>query len=121
MAAWKSGLDMDNVAAVALRLVDGGTRYFLVYEIDLDAETVEAAAMEAAQRNDFGGQPVEAKVCTNLQEASGEPYFFECLFEMTRDAVPPSSWRYGRWKRRVARDIKEGQGLWFLGRPTQPR
>lgn len=81
----------------------------------------KAAAMEAAQRNDVGGQPVEAKVCTNLQQASGEPYFFECLFEMTRDAIPPSSWRYGRWKRRVARDIKEGQGLWVLGRPTEAR
>lgn len=111
---------MENVAAVALRLAGGGTRYFLVYEIDLDAETVEAAVMEAAQRDDFGGQPLEAKVCTNLQEASREPYFFQCLFEMTRDAVPPSSWRYGRWKRRVARDIKEGHGLWFLGRPRQP-
>ena len=112
---------MDNVAAVALTLVDGGTRYFLVYELDLSAGTVEAVVMEAARRNDFGGQPLEAKVCTNLQEASGEPYFFECLFEMTRDAVPPSSWRYGRWKRRVARGIDEGQGLWFLGRPTQAR
>jgi hypothetical protein len=69
---------MDNVAAVAVRLVGGGTRYFLVYEIDLDAETVIAAAMEDAQRNNYGGQPMEAKVCTNLQEASGEPYFFEC-------------------------------------------
>ncbi len=113
--------DMDNVAAVALKLADGGTRYFLVYEIDLDAATVEAAVMEAAQRNDFGGPPLEAKVCTNLQEASGEPYFFECLFGMTRDAVPPSSWRHKRWKRRVTRDIKEGRGLWFLGRPTQLR
>ena len=112
---------MDNVAAVALRLVEGDTRYYLVYEIDLDAGTVEAAVMEATQGSDLGGQPLEAKVCTNLQEASGEPYFFECLFEMTRDAVPPSSWRYGRWKRRVARDMKEGRGLWFLGRPTQPR
>lgn len=110
---------MDNVAAVALKLSDGGTRYFLVYEIDLDAGTVEAAVLKAAKRSDFGGPPLEATVCTTLQEASGEPYFFECLFEMTRDAVPPSSWKYARWKRRVARDIDEGRGLWFLGRPTQ--
>jgi hypothetical protein len=62
---------MDNVAAVALTLVDGGTRYFLAYELELDAGSVEAAVMKAAEKNDFGGQPLEAKVCTNLQEAAG--------------------------------------------------
>lgn len=109
---------MDNVAAVALTLREGGMRYFLVYEIDLDSDAVEAAVLKLAHRSDYGGPPLAATVCTTLQEASGEPYFFESLFEMTRDAVSPSSWRYGRWKRRIARDMDEGREIWFLGHPV---
>lgn len=119
-------LVMDDVVAVAVELGEGGARYFLTHGRIFDpveTDGLEAAVLRFAPSCGLEGSPTTARVCATLQEASGEPYFFECLFEMTRDAVSPSSgpfgrWRYGRWKKRIARDMNEGRGIWYLGRPT---
>ena len=112
---------MDEVVAVAVTLEDGATRYFLTYGRifdPVDTAPIEATVLQFASGCDLGGTPVSAEVCTTLQDASKEPYFFEALFEITRDSASPSSRRYRRWKRKVAEGMSQGREIWFLGRPS---
>lgn len=111
---------VEDVVAVAVDFTDVGTRYFIVHGRvfgAVDHEAIEAAVLKVAQRSDFGGTPLTATVCRTLQEASGQPYFYEALFGMTRDAVSPGSRRYERWRRRIAVSMNEGREIWFLGHP----
>ncbi|HVM35594.1 MAG TPA: hypothetical protein VM784_09635 [Actinomycetota bacterium] len=117
---------MDDAVAVAVKFGEGDAQYFLVYGRifgSVETDALEAAVLRFAPSCGLEGSPTTATVCATLQEASGEPYFFECLFEMTRDAVSPSigpygRWRHGRWRKKIARDMNEGRKIWYLGRPT---
>lgn len=109
---------MEDLVAVAISLTEGGTRYVLAYGRILDTVDpagLEAVVLKSAQRSDLGGTAVAASVCASLGEASGEPYFFEALFEMSRDAVEPGRRGYARWKKRMAREMNEGRQIWLLG------
>ena len=111
---------MEDLVAVAITFDGGRKRYVLAYGRIFDAvdpTELEAVVLEMAQRSDLGGTPVAASVCASLQEAAGEPFFFEALFEMTRDAVSPGSRRYARWRKRIARRMREGREIWLLGAP----
>ncbi len=111
---------MDEVVAVAVTLEDGAARYSLTHGRifdPVDTAPIEAAVLKFASGCDLGAAPARAEVCTTLQDASQEPYFFEALVEMSRDFVSPSSLRYGRWKKKVAKGMSQGREIWFLGRP----
>ena len=87
----------------------------------MDYDAVEAVVLKAVKQSDYGGTPLTATVCKTLHDASSQPYFFEALFDMARDAVSPGTRGYGRWRRRIAREMSDGREIWFLGHPTQPR
>lgn len=112
---------MEGLVAVAVEFTEVGTRYFIVYGRifgAVDYEAIEAVVLKAAQRSDYGGTPITATVCRTLHEASGQPYFYEALFDMARDAVSPGTRGYERWRRRIARSMNEGREIWFLGHPA---
>lgn len=112
--------NMENLVAVAVDFTDIGTRYFIAYGRIFGAveyEAIEAAVLKAAQQSDYGGTPLTATVCRALHEASAQPYFYEALFDMTRDAVSPGTRKYERWRRRIARSMSDGREIWFLGHP----
>jgi len=109
---------VEDLVAVAVSLSEGGTRYFIAYGRICDPvepTALEAVVLNAARSTDLGGTPVVASLCATLQEASGEPFFFEALFDMSRNAVAPGTRGYSRWKKRLAREMHDGREIWFLG------
>lgn len=109
---------LDDLVAVAITFSEGGARYVLAYGRILDTVNpagLEAVVLKYAQSSDLGGTAVAASACASLREASGEPYFFEALFEMSRNAVEPGRRGYARWKKRIARGMNEGREIWLLG------
>jgi len=111
---------MEDIVAVAVDFTEVGTRYFIVYGRIFGAveyKAIEAVVLNAAQRSNYGGTPLTATVCRTLHEASGQPYFYEAIFDMARDAVSPGTRRYERWRRQIARSMNDGRKIWFLGHP----
>lgn len=110
---------MEDLVAVAITLRDGGKRYVIAYGRifdEVDPAELESVVLKSAQQSNCGAAAVAASVCLSLKEAAGEPFFFEALFDMTRDAVSPGSRGYARWRKRIAREMHEGRHIWALGK-----
>jgi 1,4-dihydroxy-2-naphthoyl-CoA synthase len=66
----------------------------------------------------IGGGPVSARVCTSLQEAAAQPYFFEALLGMAQRSIPHGD-DYEAWRQERAMAMKEGREIYFLGRASK--
>jgi hypothetical protein len=73
---------------------------------------LEALVIRAAPG--FGISASSAKACNSLQEAAGEPYFFEGLFHTSRTPIPFGE-GYESWQRDVDAAMQDGKELYFLG------
>lgn len=95
--------------------------YFLTWGRVQDAvetERVEALVARYAKRvTPAKDTVVDVEVCKSLIEARDAPYFFEAFFELCQAKIP-SGWLYPLWRRRLASRMERGQGIWFLGLPT---
>jgi len=110
---------MEDIVAVAVYLDDGKTRYFLTWGRIQDAvEThpLEALILKNCTRFSLGGNAIRARVCSSLQEASKEPLFYECFFMKTQVKIPFGVKTYPAWRSKMAKRMKEGKELDFLGR-----
>ena len=110
---------MDDIVAVAVELADGRCRYFLTWGriFDrVDGTQVETVVLENAKRLKLDGLPLRARVCDSLQEAAGERYFYESLFDMAQKPIPCGD-GYEAWKKATAEALTAGRGIWFLGVP----
>ena len=56
----------------------------------------------------------EISICESLQECSSERYFFENLFIMSQEKIPFGV-KYKQWKISMAKKMKQGKEIYFLG------
>jgi hypothetical protein len=82
----------------------------------VDGTALERVVLENSYRLALGGVAVAARICDSLQEAAGERYFYECLFDMAQHPIPFGD-GYESWRQTTAASMSEGHGLWYLGMP----
>jgi hypothetical protein len=81
---------------------------------------VAALVLRVSSRFTLGGNPVSARVCTTLQEAATQPYFFEHFFALCQKTISFGT-TYATWSERTKRAMEEGKEIYFLGRPLSPQ
>jgi hypothetical protein len=109
---------VEDLIAVAVKLDNGGERFFVTWgriQDAVDAEPVEQLVLKNANGFNLGGAPVSARLCASLHEAADEPYFFEALFDFARRKPPGRRWK--RWRSARAKAMGSGKELYYLGRP----
>jgi hypothetical protein len=67
----------------------------------------------------WGVEGSRAEVCRSLQDAAGEPYFYEALFAFGQKPIPFGE-GYAGWRESMDRAMQEGREIYFLGRPPTP-
>lgn len=109
---------VEDIVAVAVRLSTGEDRFFLTWgriQDPVDPTELEGVVLRNATHFAIGGgEPVSARLCTSLQEASGAPLFYECFFDFCQRPIPFGS-GYQRWRKRMARRMEKGREIAFLG------
>jgi hypothetical protein len=111
---------VEDVVAVRVRLKRGGSRYFLTWGRlfgPVDPAQLETVVMDQLGKFDLGGDPVSVEVCSTLQEASSQPYFFEALWWFGQQKVPYGP-GYKRWMLKKRRRLMAGGELRYLGKPV---
>jgi hypothetical protein len=117
---------MDDVIAVAVRLRDRSTVYFLTWgrTFDpVDGTRIAEVVLQHASTYALESEVAKAEVCYSLNDAAHAPYFHEALLclgapPQLRDAtVDPL--RLRRWRARIAREQTRGLHLYFCGSPRQ--
>src|SRR5438445_8817708 len=112
---------MDDVVAVAVALDSGDERYFLTWgriQDPVDPSPLEAIVLEHSRSFSLGGDPVRARLCDSLKEASGERYFHECFFDLCQRQIPFGEATYQQWRQETDRRMRLGKEIWYLGRPN---
>ena len=110
---------MEDIVAVEVRLESGESRYFLTWgriQDAVDPGPLEALVLRQCRKFALGGTPIAACLCPSLQEASKQPYFYECFFDMCQK-ITPFGPKYQQWRKRIAEAMEKGKGLWYLGKP----
>lgn len=113
---------MEDIVAVAVELRNGQKRYFMTWGRSQEAVAcgpLEAIVLHHATRFDLGGLPKRARVCATLQEASRQPYFFECFFAMSRKRIPSRN-GHAAWKKSIDKLMRRGKELYYLGNTQNP-
>ena len=108
---------MDDIVAVEVRLATGERRYFLTWgriQDHVDPAPLHALVLKAASGFGLGSEAVEARVCESVQEANGEPYFFEAFFGMCQERIPFGD-EYEAWRKAKDQEMQSGKSLWYLG------
>ena len=111
---------MDDIVAVAVRLSSGRRRYFLTWgrtQSAVDATEIEALILRNAGAFDLRGKAIQARLCATLQEASTQPYFYEAFFMMCAKGLPSAGRQSAKWKGRIARLMRKGKEIYYLGNP----
>src|SRR5207249_12074585 len=57
------------------------------------------------------------KICSTLQEASSQPYFFEALLAFSQYRIP-SGKRRSAWNAARRKQIISGKDIYYLGKPV---
>ena len=111
---------MHEIIAVRVRLDTGADRYFLTWgrlgANDPWPGDIERAVLAAVEEWALDGNPVDARVCDSLQEASHERFFYEGLTTMQGE-VPLSERRFDAWAGRVSAAVLRGEELYYCGAP----
>ncbi len=110
---------MQDVVAVAVKLENGETRYFLTWgriHDSVDPKPLEEQVLAMSTRFALGARPIGARVCMTLQEAATQPYFYECFFTMSQKKIPVGP-KYGDWAAATRGLMAEGKEIYFLGSP----
>lgn len=109
--------------AVAVRLADGGQRYFLAWgriQDAVDPEPVCALVLRYSRSCSLGGAPVSARLCATLREAADSPdapYFYEAFLQFASRSAPSEA-DYPAWKAGVAERMEAGRDIWYCGQPA---
>ena len=115
---------MDDVVAVEVELDDGGKRYFVTWgriQAAVDSSPVAALVLRHAQRFSLGGQPVGARLCLWLREASesdSAPYFYEAYLSFAQKQIPFGD-SYEDWRQERALAMESGNEISYCGNPDQ--
>lgn len=106
---------MENVVAVRVVNDLGQARYFVTWGRILDSVDsgkLESLILREAAKFSIGGTHVRADVCDTLQEASGQPYFYEAILSF---AGEPWGDDFGTWREAIAEEMDQGEHIYFLG------
>jgi len=107
---------MDDIVAVRATLAKGEKRYFLTWGRlfgAVETQQLIDAVMPHVVRI-VRGAVTSVEVCDSLQEASGEPYFFEGLFSFGQTTIPHGP-HYEQWVSEMRERVKAGGEIYFLG------
>lgn len=111
---------MEDIVAVEVELDNGQRRYFLTWgriQDKIESEPLERLILEQCKGFGLGGKPVRARLCLSLQEASREPYFYECFFMICQQKIPFGD-GYDKWKKEMDKKMNNGKELYLLGSYT---
>jgi len=106
---------------VAIKATDKrGTKHFFVTwgrAFDpVDPKPLLTAVRPALSQ--FGLSGIRSlQVCSTLQEASGQPYFFEALLAFSQKRIPYGK-TYSTWNAACRKQIASGKDIYYLGKPV---
>jgi hypothetical protein len=106
---------------VAIKAIDSrGKRHFFVtwgrVFDPVDPQPLLSAVRPALSR--FGLSTIRRlEVCSTLQEASEQPYFFEALLAFSQKRVPSAKARRA-WSAARRKQIAAGKDIYYLGTPV---
>jgi hypothetical protein len=107
---------MEEIVALRATLSSGEDRYFLTWGRLFDA--VEPQGLIDAVRPHVTrmarGEVSTLEVCDSLQDASGEPYFYEGLFAFCQTPIPYGS-HHEEWVSDMRERVTAGKEIYFLG------
>src|SRR5262249_16917478 len=112
---------MDHLVAIALELEGGARRFYMTWgriQHPVDPEPLEQLVLRYCVKNDLGGDPLKARMCRTLQEASHAPYFYEALFSFSQTHIPFGD-QYESWRSAVDERMQRGEELYYLGNPDR--
>lgn len=112
---------MDHLVAIAVELEDGAKRFYMTWgriQHTVDPEPLEQLVLRYCIQNDLGGNPLKARMCLTLQEASHAPYFYEALFSFSQTHIPFGE-HYESWRSALDERMQRGEELYYLGNPDR--
>jgi hypothetical protein len=112
---------MDHLVAIAVELEGGARRFYMTWgriQHADDPEPLEQLVLRYCVRNDLGGNPLKARMCRTLQEASHTPYFYEALFSFSQTHIPFGD-HYQAWRSELNERMQRGEELYYLGNPDR--
>jgi hypothetical protein len=110
---------MDDVIAIRTHTDEGQVRHWLTWGRLFDAidpEPMLAAVRPHLRWSGQRGEIVKVEICSTLQEAAAQPYFYEGLFRLSQTRIPFGD-GYEGWKRVMRDRLAEGRELFYLGDP----
>jgi hypothetical protein len=111
---------MEDIVALEVTLDTAEKRYFLTWgrvHNAVDPSPLEALMQRVSPTFALGGRPVSSRLCASLQDAAGQPYFFECFFAMCQKKIPFGP-GYADWAKKTQHAMNAGKEIYYLGRPT---
>jgi hypothetical protein len=114
---------VEDVVAVAVKLADGSSRYFLTWgrvQDKVDPGPVCEAVLRYASSCSLGADPEGARLCATLREAADSayaPYFYECFLAIASRPVPRGA-ECATWRVEKAGEMAAGHEIWYCGRPA---
>jgi Nickel insertion protein len=112
---------MDHLVAIAVELEGGARRFYMTWgriQHAVDPEPLEQLVLRYCMRNDLGGNPLKARMCQTLQEASHAPFFYEALFSFSQTHIPFGD-HYKAWRSELNERMQRGEELYYLGNPDR--
>ncbi len=113
---------MEDVVAVRLKLDSGESVYLMTWgripEAIDDVHLLQMARRSAKQFN-LGGKLVEVMLADTLQEASGQPYFYEAFFALLQRRATYGT-DVAAWRSEALERMRAGKDFHFLGRNALP-
>ena len=108
---------MEIIVALEVGLANGDSTHFMTWgrvQDVVEPESVERVVLTYAQLVGLPAKAVKARLCRSLQEASHQPFFYECFFLMCQMRVPYGP-DFDAWKAARAAAMKEGREIYWLG------
>jgi hypothetical protein len=114
---------LEDIVALRADFANGETRYFITWGRifhPVDPTELMKAAWPHLSKFQLPASVVSLSVCDSLQEAAGERYFYEALFQFSQRAIPFGS-AYRSWAARTRRQLLSREQISYLGNPVAPR
>jgi hypothetical protein len=108
---------METIVAVEVQLENGERRYFLTWgriQNTIDPKPLEDLILKKSSHFAIGGKAISARLCASLQEASNEPGFYVCFFEMCQMKIPYGKTTYPKWRSKINKLMRNGKEIAFL-------
>jgi hypothetical protein len=110
---------MEDIVAIKATDASGKPHFFVTWGRVFD-RTDPNSLLNAVRRAlpQFGvSEPRQVELCSTLQEAAGQPYFYEALVSFTRQPAIDSAHR-AEWESSCRERINSGKDIYYLGKPV---